>query len=315
MGQAPATLAADRMIGRLGVSLVVLVGTAGGLDSDVRLGDVVVADQIQEYLRKAKVVPGAAAGTFTFERAAESWRTNSRLVDHVRNLGWLPAGAPALAAWRKAAVGRWPGGAGEAREPTLHVGPVATGDVVVAADSFATWIRASNRKLVALDMEAAGAALAAYHNDCADFLVIRGVSDHADEQKAASDAGRGAAGVGDAWRQYAVRNAIEYLVVLLSSSGFPWRDKPDDGVSARPPGSVFPRVAATAAAVGVAGVLGEEGGYLGTHHDSDHPDGHEGQSPGENDGEHQDPADSDAGDADEHYADNLIDAVDVDDPT
>ncbi|WP_181801893.1 5'-methylthioadenosine/S-adenosylhomocysteine nucleosidase family protein [Streptomyces shenzhenensis] len=224
MGQAQAALTADRMINRLGVSLVVVIGTGAGLDGDVRLGDVAVADQIQEHLRKAKVVPGRDGSGVTFERAAESWRANARLLDHVRNFGWLSSGEAALTRWRQSAAGRWPGGGEGPTPPHVHVGPVATGDVVVAAGTFARWIREANRKFVALDMEAGGAALAAYRNESADLLVIRGISDHADEHKKEWDAGHDAVRERNAWRRYAVRNAVEYLVILLSSTGFPWRD-------------------------------------------------------------------------------------------
>jgi hypothetical protein len=82
MGQAPAAVSVDRMINRLDVSLVVVIGTAASLDAGVRLGDVVVADQIQEYLRKGKIVPAQNPGSVTMQRAAEggastpgSWTT------------------------------------------------------------------------------------------------------------------------------------------------------------------------------------------------------------------------------------------------
>lgn len=273
MGQAPSTLAAERIFARLDVSLVVLVGTAASLDSAVRLGDVVVADQIQEYLRKTGVAPGAEAGSVVFERAAESWRTNARLVDHVNNFGWLPDGEPAIAAWRQAAAARFPGGTGGTAGdggPAIHVGPVATGDLRVAARAFADWIKAANRKLIALEMEAAGAALAAYHNDSADLLVVRGVSDYADERKRDLDAGQGASGVEDAWRRYAVRNAVEYLVRLLSSSGFPWRDRPDATTQAASrSGSLLTGLIIGA---GIAEVLHDPPHEEGTH---PHPDTHD----------------------------------------
>ena len=272
MGQAPATLAADRILSRLDTSLVVLLGTAASLDPKIRLGDVVVADQIQEYLRKAGVAPGPG-DSVVFERAAESWRTNARLVDHVNNFGWLPEGEPAIAAWRHAATARFPGGSGaqsggpiEQREPSIHVGPVATGDLRVAARAFADWIKEANRKFVALEMEAAGAALAAYHNDSADLLVVRGISDYADELKSELDAGQGAAGVEDAWRRYAVRNAIEYLVLLLSSSGFPWREKPQAGT----PRTTKPGSFLTGLALGVGGAYALQA----QHEEDEHPHAH-----------------------------------------
>jgi nucleoside phosphorylase len=284
MGQAPATLAAERIFSRLDVSLVVLIGTAASLDRKVRLGDVVVADQIQEYLRKTGVAPGADDGSVVFERAAESWRTNARLVDHVNNFGWLPDGEPAIAAWQQAATARFPGGSGghdgpggQRQKPAVHIGPVATGDLRVAARAFANWIKEANRKLIALEMEAAGAALAAYHNDSADLLVVRGVSDYADELKSELDAGQGAAGVEDAWRRYAVRNAIEYLVLLLSSSGFPWRDKPGTGTAAASKSGSF--LTGAALGIGVADALHEpphddyEHLHSGPH--DPHPDPHD----------------------------------------
>ncbi|MFJ5639198.1 hypothetical protein [Streptomyces sp. NPDC093223] len=252
MGQAQAALTADRMINRLGVSLLVVIGTGAGLDGDVRVGDVVVADQIQEHLRKAKVVPAAGGSGVTFERAAESWRANARLVDHVRNFGWLSSGEAALNRWRKNAVDRRPGGGTAAVPPRVHVGPVATGDVVVAAGAFARWIREANRKFVALDMEAGGAALAAYRNESADLLVIRGISDHADEHKREWDGGHGTVREPNAWRRYAVRNAVEYLVILLSSAGFPWRDARAAGTEARSRVSAARRIAQSASLAEVA---------------------------------------------------------------
>jgi nucleoside phosphorylase len=278
MGQAPATLAADRMISRLNVSLVVLIGTAAALDPDIQLGDVVVADQIQEYLRKARVIPEAGGEDFDFQRAAESWRINPRLLDHVNNWGWMADGEPAIAAWCQSAALRQPGAPGDPPGgPKVHIGPVATGDLVVAAQAFTNWIRTADRKLVALEMEAGGAALAAYHNDQADFLVVRGVSDYADDRKNALDAGQDAAGVKDAWRRYAVKNAIEYLTILLSSAGFPWREQPP----------AHPSAAAILGGV-VAGATGAS--LLHDHHD-DHPhdadlDSHHDQHH-DKDGQHQ----------------------------
>jgi hypothetical protein len=89
------------------------------------------------------------------------------------------------------------------------------------------------------------------------MLVVRGVSDYADDRKSALDAGQDAAGVRDAWRRYAVRNAIEYLAILLSSAGFPWREQPSAGPS------TAAIVASVAAGAGGASLLHD-------HHD-DHP--------------------------------------------
>ncbi|MGF1428394.1 hypothetical protein [Kitasatospora sp. LaBMicrA B282] len=306
MGQAPAALTADRMINRLGVSLVVLIGTGAGLDGAVRLGDVVVADQIQEHLRQAKVVPGAGA-PLAVERAGESWRTDARLIDHVRNFGWLPAGAAELTRWRQRAAARRPGsGPAGPAEPQVHVGALATGDVVVAAGAFARWIRQGNRKLVALDMEAGGAALAAHRNAGADLLVIRGISDHADEQKATWDAGRGPGGARNAWRHYAVHNAAEYLVVLLSSSGFPWREGAAPGGAAAVRGAPSPWLPVT---LGLAGEHVLHADHAHPHPDHAYPDHAQADHPdhAHADPEHADGAEAEHADDDQHLHDVLDD--------
>ena len=265
-GQAPAMLVAGRMISWLNVSLVVLLGVAASLDPDIGLGDVVVADRVQEYLRNARVDPGAEGGAFTFQRATESWRTNARLIDHVNNLGWLPDGETALAEWQRAAAARRPpwGGTRDSahQEPSVHVGPLATGAPVVAARAFADWIRAGNRKLAALDMEAGGSTLAAYLNDSTDLLVVRGISDYANEPKSGLDA----TGDTDAWRRYAMRNAIEYLVLLLSSNGFPW-----SGTRGRASWSSDIRWALGGPAAGAVGAA------TAAHHDAQHDTAHDDQ--------------------------------------
>jgi hypothetical protein len=66
-------------------------------------------------------------------------------------------------------------------------------------------------------MEAAGLAAATESRDDHAFLIIRGISDFADERKAALDAvAEGAEGKG-AWRRYAVLSAAEFLLRVAPS--------------------------------------------------------------------------------------------------
>jgi hypothetical protein len=71
-----------------------------------------------------------------------------------------------------------------------HFKPIATGEVVLAdADSdIARHVRERYNDAAAFEMEGSGAAHAA-HLEVRDALVIRGVSDHANAEKAVADAG------------------------------------------------------------------------------------------------------------------------------
>jgi hypothetical protein len=136
-----------------------------------------------------------------------------------------------------------PGGTGGHRQgAAIHVGPVAAGDLHVAARAFADWIRL--RRLTAnwSSWKWRGPGLSwpritTIRRTCWWFA---GVSDYVGKLKSELDAGQDAADVEDAWRRYAVRNAVEYLVLLLSSSGFPWRI--GSGADARRGGSLLTRM-------------------------------------------------------------------------
>jgi tetratricopeptide (TPR) repeat protein len=72
-------------------------------------------------------------------------------------------------------------------------------------------------------MEAGGAARAIYHSGQTDLLVVRGISDFADERKKDLDATAGAGTERGAWRRYAALNAFDLLRVLVTNPAFPWR--------------------------------------------------------------------------------------------
>nr|WP_079083037.1 5'-methylthioadenosine/S-adenosylhomocysteine nucleosidase [Streptomyces antibioticus] len=139
---------------------VFFVGVAGGLKDDVEIGDVVVGTQVYEihggkqtpegFLVRPKSLPGSHA----LEQAA---RFAVRDMPDVRP----------------------------------HFAPIATGTVVLAdADSeLAQFIRRNYNDAAAIEMEGYGATQAAHLNGRLDSLVVRGISDHANADKHAADAG------------------------------------------------------------------------------------------------------------------------------
>lgn len=84
MGLVTAAVAADRLCTRFRFPVLALLGLAGGLDDDVQLGDVVIAEQILHYLHAGKAEdetsPGIALGGMT-------WTDPAKLLEFMRNFG------------------------------------------------------------------------------------------------------------------------------------------------------------------------------------------------------------------------------------
>ncbi|MFF9001833.1 5'-methylthioadenosine/S-adenosylhomocysteine nucleosidase [Streptomyces achromogenes] len=146
------------LIGWLDPRAVVFTGIAGALKPDIALGDVVVGTKVYG-IHGGKVTPEGTRGR------PEAWYGSNALVQAARSA------------------------ARDMPDARVHFKPVATGDVVLAdaASGLARWIRAHFDDAAAFEMEGSGAAHAA-HLEGRDALVVRGVSDHADQGKAAADA-------------------------------------------------------------------------------------------------------------------------------
>jgi nucleoside phosphorylase len=217
MGTLPALQAATRLLGFAEIKLLVVLGVAGALDSDVALGDVVVGREINEFQAnsKAESIDGGyevrysgrhwtldfgireALSNFEFSAKTcfDNWQTATNA--HLRDLAGIP-------------------GADVIGRPQVHLGSIASGNVVAASSAFVAEVKRIDRKFLAIDMEAAGIAFAAGERiHPLPCLAIRGISDQGDEKKASldSDGKKG-------WRRYAVRNATAFLQELLKWDGF-----------------------------------------------------------------------------------------------
>jgi nucleoside phosphorylase/tetratricopeptide (TPR) repeat protein len=224
MGLNHATLAAERMIDWFQPGALGLVGLAGSLSDDLLLGDVVIATQVDAYLQAAKAVPGPDDDHFEFTPAGEVWQAPFALTQFIRNFRHRPELRHLYTQWQQDAAARRetihpdPDPTLVRREPVFDLGPIASGDVVGAAQAFSRWLRRRNRKLAAIEMEAGGVATATHsRTDPRHLLVVRGISDFADERKSALDALRSQTGEQGVWRRYAVHNAARLLQAFLRS--------------------------------------------------------------------------------------------------
>ena len=100
--------------------------------------------------------------------------------------------------------------------PSRHIGTIATGDKVIAVDDLLTKYSATWPKLIGVEMEAGGAAAAAFQTaEQVGFFMVRGVSDLADSKKVSARV--------KAWRAYACDVAAAYAIALLQSGPVPLR--------------------------------------------------------------------------------------------
>lgn len=193
MGTDKAALATDRFNKRRQPKTIVMLGIAGGIDKDVKLGDVVVATSVNNYLSKGKAVPGAGE-SFTFSPGGDPYRCSYELVQSALHLEF--AHYQLYQQWQANSQQKLTEAVacehrtkllqqGYVREKAEFIqGPIASGPVVGAAKEFITWLKQIDRNYLALEMEGGGMLGAVYSQaDPKKTLILRGISDFGDERK------------------------------------------------------------------------------------------------------------------------------------
>lgn len=191
-GTTTAAALTERARAEFSPAVMMFVGIAGGLRGKLGIGDVVVATKVHSY-------QGGRSEDEEFLVRPRSWELSHRLDQKARRLcrrsgwqAWLPE---------------------DARTDELKVAfaPIAVGDVVLdsATSELAQRIRRSFNDAVAVEMEGSGFAHAAALADQVPAVVIRGISDLADGQKASKDRGGS--------QLIAARNAAAFAVALAVS--------------------------------------------------------------------------------------------------
>lgn len=217
MGRVEAANATGDAIRRWWPRYVLLVGIAGGVGKrGVKLGDILVSDQVVDY-EQQKITPDGPQIRW------EAHRADPRLLGAAKSL----ATQDCLALVKE----KRPTGGG----PTRHVGPIATGDKVIADEELLKRHEEVWRKLTGVEMEAGGAASACFQSaERPGFFMIRAVSDLADKRKGSPRVQK--------WRSYACDVAASYAVTLLRQGPVP---SGDAGVvpAIRTPGAPTPFMA------------------------------------------------------------------------
>lgn len=172
-----------------------LVGIAGGIHDDhARIGNVIVSTDIV-YYENRKINPGGDT------RRGEHRQAPAQVV-HGVNAYFTEHGTPARL------NGQVPAHADDQYE--IYPGVIGSGEAVIAdrASDIRTYLTAYHEKVLAVDMEAGGLSQYWQENSVhgttnPGWVVIRGVSDNADEDK------------GHSHHELAARNAAHVLSQLL----------------------------------------------------------------------------------------------------
>lgn len=190
MGPEHATAAAADLVRAHKPRCVLMVGIAGGVPPDVSVGDVLIADQVADYVN-AKVKKGRRTPRW------EGYQANALLLDSALHLS---------PDWRASISVARP----ESGVPHVHKGVVASGGDVIADSEIVRSYQNTWPKLVGVEMEGGGVALALHQTPKPPgMLMIRGVSDLADEHKSTPAV--------QSYRPYACSVAAAFAVALIRS--------------------------------------------------------------------------------------------------
>jgi adenosylhomocysteine nucleosidase len=191
-GSAAAAAIAERAIGHYRPAAVIFTGVAGGLRNWLRLGDVVVATKVY-------APPAGRSEDAGFRAYPQSWNLAHEVEQVARHL----------------ALDRQWG-------TRIHFEPIAVGEVVLNGREApeARRLHEHFADAIAVEMESAGAALAAHVNRSVPVAAVRGISDHADGSKDHSD--------GEGWQEAAAANAAAFALELAHSLDAPADRVPDE---------------------------------------------------------------------------------------
>jgi nucleoside phosphorylase len=190
MGNVEAAQHTSQAIKDLNPDYVLMIGIAGGVQGKVGLGDVVIATQVW-YYEQAKQCPEG------LEQRHQVYPVDHLLLDRAQNYNDT--------AWRSLVSTPRPDGK-DTEVLKVAIGPIAVGEKVIADAGFVSELIRNNPKLLAIEMESYGVAIAAANSsDRPRFLAIRGICDYADSNK------------GDDWHEYAAQSAAAFTVGFLLS--------------------------------------------------------------------------------------------------
>lgn len=204
------------------VRMVINIGISGGLNEKLKLGDIIAAKYVIEYQANSKVTPKPENdGIYQIDPSPEYFRINYVLEQIINNFEFTEE--KLFKKMRKVLSGvlkELEIGVNlnkiVSNKPMYYTGKIASGNTVIAAKSFIDLIKKIDRNIDIVEMEAAGIMHATSERpNPIPTIIIRGISDFADERKKALDTTK--EGI---YRKYAMNNATQFVLFLIRAESF-----------------------------------------------------------------------------------------------
>lgn len=191
MGKAAAGRAATSMLNHYDVGLIIVVGIAGGLNSDASIGDICFTGTIIDVLENAKIVDHKSSSTKT-EFSPKFFSTSQRLEFALKYVQLGSDIKEKFEDWQlerydaaqKLIPGQFLGRQGKNEKidlPKIHCGDIICGPVS-KSENFNRQLRSIGRKILAIETEGGGVFPAANAADV-PVVAVRAICDYADKNK------------------------------------------------------------------------------------------------------------------------------------
>ncbi|SDP04586.1 5'-methylthioadenosine/S-adenosylhomocysteine nucleosidase [Afipia sp. GAS231] len=216
MGPVPATLLTQHIIARWNPAHIILLGIAGSFSKDIRLGDVIVSQQIFYYGPGKQTDKGIQYRPEGYPCSMVLVRQLQALTMDRKRMTSLRAEANRSARKKATKAPKTLKGkdldAVRSHKPDTYFGTVASGELVVASQKKQKDLLKLHGKILGTEMEGAGVLHAAFFSgdDPVSAILVKGISDHADHLKAHEDEKK-------CWRTLATENSIRLVLSLLRS--------------------------------------------------------------------------------------------------
>jgi len=198
MGIASSAAIAMKMILKFKPKLLLMTGIAAGVKGKCNIGDILVADPCWDW-GSGKIT--VADGKAKFMCAPHQIPLSTRLRAQLKEMAVARTYSSEIHQNWDTARGKRP----EA-EPDLHVGPIASGAVVIEDPDTLKLVVSQNRETVGIEMEAYGVLAATIYSNGTnktEALIIKSVCDFADIEK------------NNEWQAYAAYTSTEFAYRLL----------------------------------------------------------------------------------------------------